>query len=180
MTSAILENAWWFSIPILGGGAYVGIVHKRVARQMADMTGYTESEKFFTISASLLPYPFMAATIWTPFTSMAALVHVGIGVYVIGLLLYVSTLRFFIMAPTEKMLSGGPYRISRNPMYVSATLMFSGICIMTTNAILLGILVIMAVLQHFMILAEERACTTKYGAAYERYMTEVSRYVPRV
>jgi protein-S-isoprenylcysteine O-methyltransferase Ste14 len=33
---------------------------------MSDMTGYTAREKFFTISASLAPYPFVIATIWVP------------------------------------------------------------------------------------------------------------------
>ncbi len=177
MTSPMFENAWWLCIPILGGGMYIWAMHKSIAKRMADMTGYTNNEKFFTISASLLPYLFMAITIWTSFTSIKALFYVGAAVYIVGLLLYVTTLRIFIISPAEKMLTDGPFRVSRNPMYVSATTMFLGICIVTTSALLFVILAVMVILQHLMILAEERACIIKWGVQYDSYMTKVPRYL---
>ena len=52
-----------------------------------------------------------------------------------------------------------------------------GICLVTANAVLFGILVMLLVLQHFMILAEERACQRKYGATYVQYARTVPRYL---
>ena len=143
---------------------------------MADMTGYTNREKLITISASLLPYPFMIMTIWTAFTSVKQLLYIGLAIYVAGLMLYFATLRIFIQTPIAKRLSEGPFRLSRNPMYLSATLMFFGICVMTLDTVLSIILIVMFMLQHFMILAEERACRLKYGPAYEEYTKKVPRY----
>lgn len=71
----------------------------------------------------------------------------------------------------------GPYRLSRNPLYVSVGLVFLGICLATANVVLSGILVLLLVLQHFMILAEERACLQTYGALYARYAETVPRYL---
>ncbi len=47
---------------------------------------------------------------------------------------------------------------------------------MTLDIVLCIILIVMFILQHFMILAEERACRLKYGPAYEEYTKEVPRY----
>jgi len=156
---------------------YILAMHKNVAKRMADMKGYTIKEKIFTISASILPYPFMIATIWTVFTSLKPLLYIGLAFYIIGLTPYILTIRIFVKTPIDRQFSGGPFRVSRNPMYVSATLMFLGICIMTTNTVLFVILIIMVILQHFMILAEERVCILKYGVNYESYIKEVPRYV---
>lgn len=71
----------------------------------------------------------------------------------------------------------GPYRFSRHPMYVSATAVFTGICLATASIILAVYLVIAVLLQHFMILAEERICKGKYNAAFEDYMKKVPRYL---
>ncbi len=156
---------------------YIFAMHKSIAKHMADMTGYTNTEKFFTISASLLAYVFMAISIWAPFTPTKALLCIGVAVYIAGSVLYFSTLRVFILSPTDKMLTDGPFKMSRNPMYVSATTMFLGICILTTSAVLLVTLAVMVPLQHFMILAEERTCILKYEVQYSTYMEKVPRYI---
>lgn len=61
-------------------------------------------------------------------------------------------------------------------MYVSATAVFLGICLVTANGVLSGYWVLLVVLQHFMILAEERICRLRYGEGFERYLQQVPRY----
>lgn len=171
-----LLNAWLLCIPLLIAFA-VGALNKDLAKRMSDMTGYDTREKFFTVSASLAPYPFMIATVWTPFTFIKPLLYGGLAVYAIGVVSFIATLRVFATTPLDKPFSDSVYRVSRNPLYVSATLIFFGICLVTTNLVLLANLVILVVLQHFMILAEERVCKEKYGATYVRYMKTVPRYL---
>ncbi len=171
-----LTNAWLLCLPLLGGGLYLGAARKDVARRMSDMTGYTAKERFFTIAASLAPYPFMIVSAWTPFISNTPLLVAGFVVYSIGMVLLVSTVLVFVKTPADKPILDGAYRYSRNPIYVSATIVFLGICLATTNLVLLAILVILFALQHFMILAEERICRQRYGTAYARYMEKTPRY----
>jgi len=144
---------------------------------MSDMTGYNSRERFFTIMASLAPYPFMLFTIWTSFTPLKPLLYAGLILYCSGMAAFYASIRTIIITPPGKPLSAGLYRLSRNPVYVSASLVFMGICTATANLPLCGYLVILLVFQHFMILAEERTCGQKYGVVYEKYCEIVPRYL---
>jgi protein-S-isoprenylcysteine O-methyltransferase Ste14 len=170
-------NAWLLCVPLLLPGIFVGVVRKDVAKRMSDMTGYSAKEKFFTVAASIAPYPFVVLTLWTPFTKTKALFGCGLAVYLIGIATLLCTLYVFANTPADQPIVTGPYRWSRNPFYVSAGMVFLGICLATANPLLLGILLVLLVLQHFMILAEERACQQKYGALYAQYAKRVPRYL---
>jgi protein-S-isoprenylcysteine O-methyltransferase Ste14 len=170
-------NAWWLSLPLVLSMGYIGVAKKEVARRMADMTGYNGRERFFTVSASLAPYPFMIATVWIPFTTYKPALFLGLAIYVTAAVLFFATLRVFGATSGDRRLSAGPFRITRNPLYVAATLMFLAVTIVTMNLLLLVWLVAMCIPQHFMILAEERVCREKYGTEFEGYMVEVPRYL---
>jgi protein-S-isoprenylcysteine O-methyltransferase Ste14 len=172
-------NAWMLCIPFLLPAFFIGAMRKDIAKRMSDMTGYDIKEKFFTISASLAPYPFMAVTAWTPFTTLKPFFCAGIILYCIGIAGFYSTIFVFANTPPNKPLSTGVYRFSRNPMYISSTLIFFSICLATANLLLLSYLIMLSVLQHFMILAEERACMEKYGMVYHEYTRNVPRYLLR-
>lgn len=170
-------NAWLLSFPFfLLIMCMVGMKRDVVGR-MSDMSGFTAREKFFTTSASLLPYPFMIATIWVPLTSMPFLLYTGLLVYFLGMALLASSLKVIIKTPPDQPFTSGPYRFSRNPMYVAATAVFAGICLATANPVLAGYLAVIILTQHFMILAEERACRLKYGLPFESYLKRVPRYL---
>jgi protein-S-isoprenylcysteine O-methyltransferase Ste14 len=93
------------------------------------------------------------------------------------MVLFASTHKVIKQTPYDQTFSTGPYRLSRNPLYVAATLVFAGICLATANPLLAGYLAFAVLLQHFMILAEERICREKYGNAFEGYMKRVPRYL---
>lgn len=148
-----------------------------IAKRMSDMTGYTGKERIFTILASIAPYPFMIATVWTPFTKMAPLLCLGILLYTFGIVSFVATLKVIVETRSEDLFRNGPFRFTRNPLYVSATIVFLGICLVTSNILLIAYLAIATFLQHMMILAEERICKDKYGIAYLDYLKRVPRYL---
>jgi len=172
-----LLNAWLLCVPLLAHGIIIVALRKDVARRMSDMTGYTSRERLVTAAASLAPYPWMALTVWTPFVPGLGWLIPGAAVYAAGLCSLVATVHVFLKTPPDKPFSEGIFKVSRNPLYVSATLMFLGISILTRNAVLLGFLIVNLVLQHFMILAEERVCRQKYGDWYGRYLEKVPRYL---
>jgi len=170
-------NAWLLSLPFFALGVIFMGMKREIAERMSDMTGYGAREKSFTVAASLAPYPFMLATVWTPFTGILPLVCLGLLLYVIGMALYTLTLRVIIQTPPDRPFSSGPYRLPRNPLYVAATVVLAGICLATANPVLAGYLAIAVLPQHFMILAEERICREKYGDVFESYMQRVPRYL---
>ncbi len=170
-------NAWLLSLPFFLLVTLMAGTKREVIKRMSDMAGYTTGEKIITICASLSPYPFMIATVWAPFTSSLPLIIAGSLVYIAGMALLAASLRAIIATPLDEPFAAGPYRISRNPMYVSATAVFAGISLVTANLALVVYLVITTLLQHFMILAEERSCRLKYGAQFENYAERVLRYL---
>jgi protein-S-isoprenylcysteine O-methyltransferase Ste14 len=172
-----IRNAWILSLPFSALGVLFMGTNKDIAKRMSDMTGYSKKEKFFTILASIAPYPFMIATAWIPFTTMLPLLYLGIVLYIFGMASFMASLKIIIETPHDEPFRAGPYRFTRNPLYVSATTVFVGICLATANIILIAYLVIATVLQHFMILAEERICREKYGLDFEVYQKKVPRYL---
>lgn len=79
---------------------------------------------------------------------------------------------------TTALVTTGPFRFSRNPLYVSLTLCYLGIAIATQTlwAILL-LLVVLAVIQRGVIDREERYLERKFGADYIRYKERVRRWI---
>jgi len=170
-------NAWLLSLPFLIIGAIFMALKKDITKRMSDMTGYTAKEKSVTIAASIAPYPFMVATLWIPFTPMLSLLCLGLTLYAAGMTLFAMSLKVIIRTPPNELFSSGPYRFSRNPLYVAATIVFMGICLATANIVLAGYLAIAVILQHFMILAEERICMEKYGREFDGYTKRTPRYL---
>ena len=80
--------------------------------------------------------------------------------------------------PSPELLLDGPYRFTRNPMYVGVTLFQIGLGVTLDNLwiSLLSAPALLAV--HFIaVLPEERYLSEKFGAPYERYLTRVRRYL---
>jgi protein-S-isoprenylcysteine O-methyltransferase Ste14 len=170
-------NAWLMSVPFLALVACMVGRKRDVVKRMSDMTGYSRSEKLLTVSASLSPYPFTLATIWVPFTSSVLLICLGLLVYVLGMAILAASLNAIIETPLGEPFATGPYLFSRNPIYVGATAVLLGICLATVNLGLFVYVVVATLLQHFMILAEERICRIKFGALFDRYTERVPRYL---
>lgn len=98
-------------------------------------------------------------------------------VYAAGtVILLVATIHFARPDQTG-MNTAGIYRISRNPMYVGYFFYFLGCVMLTRSLLLLVALVVFQVSAHWMILAEERWCISRFGAEYLHYMGQVRRYL---
>ena len=176
MFTPSIWNAWPLSAGFVFLSGILMITRRDIARRMSDMTGYTIKEKLLTILASLAPYPFMLLTIWTPFTTTLPLLLCGMLIYLLGMFCFIASLQVILTTPPGELFLTGPYRLTRNPVYVSATLVFLGIGLATASWPLLLYLAAATLLQHQMIVAEERICLKKYGRGYEVYMKSAPRY----
>ena len=75
------------------------------------------------------------------------------------------------------LISGGPYAISRNPMYVGWTLLYGGGAFITRNAWMSVSFPVVAGLIHRDVLGEEHALERAFGEEYVRYRKLVRRYL---
>ena len=80
--------------------------------------------------------------------------------------------------PATCLVTHGPFRFSRNPMYVAMTMLYAGATLMLRNGWLLVLLPVLMVLMHVaVVLREERYLGKKFGADYEAYCARVRRYL---
>lgn len=80
--------------------------------------------------------------------------------------------------PTTALVTTGPFRFSRNPLYTSLTLCYAGIALAAESlwAILL-LLPVLVVIRRGVIDREERYLEGKFGADYSQYKARVRRWV---
>jgi protein-S-isoprenylcysteine O-methyltransferase Ste14 len=80
--------------------------------------------------------------------------------------------------PTTQIVQGGPFRITRNPMYLQMVLVCIGIAVLLDN---LWIVILTAgcayALQRFAIAPEERYLERKFGETYLAYKRKVRRWL---
>ena len=83
-----------------------------------------------------------------------------------------------VRKPTTGIVTGGVFRFSRNPIYLSMMLGFLGVAVLTGSLwLLLLALPLMAILQNGVIKPEERYLERKFGAQYLSYKVRVRRWV---
>ena len=85
---------------------------------------------------------------------------------------------FDVRKPTSAIVTKGPYRFSRNPSYVSLTLLYGGIaCLVNSLWVLLMVVPAVTVMHFGVIKREERYLEAKFGDEYREYKTTVRRWV---
>jgi protein-S-isoprenylcysteine O-methyltransferase Ste14 len=83
--------------------------------------------------------------------------------------------------PPKHLVVKGLYRYVRNPMYVSVVTILVGeaILFMSKNVLIeAGVFLALAYL--FVVFYEERVLRKQFGESYERYLQQVSRWIPRL
>ena len=80
--------------------------------------------------------------------------------------------------PTTAIVTGGPYRFTRNPLYLSMTLMYGGITTLA-NALPAALLlpIVLHVMRRGVIEREERYLEGKFGDEYLDYKARVRRWI---
>ena len=82
------------------------------------------------------------------------------------------------MKPTTALVTDGPFRYSRNPIYVAWTLLYLGVAFLVNALwILLLVVPVLLVLRYGVIAREEAYLTRTFGDAYRQYTTQVRRWL---
>ena len=109
----------------------------------------------------------------------ALILACGIGLVLSARLLFTRTGQSPIpWKPTPELILRGPYRFTRNPMYVGVTLFVVGLGLML-NDLWMSLFAAPALLAvHFIaVLPEERYLAEKFGASYGSFLATVRRYL---
>jgi len=80
--------------------------------------------------------------------------------------------------PTIALVENGPYRFSRNPIYIGLLLIYFGLATALTSVwALLFLPALLAVVHYGIVLREESYLTKKFGAPYKSYQARVPRWL---
>ena len=110
----------------------------------------------------------------------------GLPLTVLGVWLAVREKNRFMRAGTtflpgresEKLVTDGAYKFTRNPMYVAMVLALLGLWPLTGGwSPLAPLIVFIALIQHFYIRREERMLTARFGEEYLAYKASVRRWI---
>ena len=111
---------------------------------------------------------------------------VGAGLVIAGFALAIAARATFEKAgtnvnpslPAIAVVTAGPYRFTRNPMYVSLAVAFVGLALLTRVGWLLILLPFVLALMHWgVVRREERYLARKFGGEYQAYRIRVRRYL---
>jgi len=123
---------------------------------------------------------------WLVFLPGLALEIGAFSLLAIGFLLFFWSMLPFLVNKTSalpwtadsKLLVGGPYRFSRNPMYASMALLYLGISLQLGSGIAIILLVpVIFIMNQYVIKGEEAYLTRTFGEEYRNYQQKVRRWL---
>jgi len=124
----------------------------------------------------LWPMPiFPAAAFWTGL----AIVTIGMGIAIWGRrTMRAAGTNINPSLPALAIVQSGPFRYSRNPLYLALTLLFVGLTLAFNTWWGIVILVPLVIVMHVgVVLREERYLEQKFGETYRQYRSKVRRYL---
>ena len=80
--------------------------------------------------------------------------------------------------PTTAIITGGPFRFTRNPFYLALTVLYAGIAIASDSVWVMGLLIpVLLIMNRGVIDREEKYLDRKFGEEYRRYKGTVRRWL---
>jgi protein-S-isoprenylcysteine O-methyltransferase Ste14 len=160
----------WLAVLVFPGRFVARTGHPadlRPDRKAKIMSGLTQ---FFWIGATLYSIflPLRPGILW--FTT-------GLLIFGGGLALLISATLSVARAEAGKPFTGGIYRFSRHPMYLSMILVYTAVSVAAASWLFALITIVTFFLQRSQAIQEENYCLNKFGQAYRQYLARTPRWI---
>jgi protein-S-isoprenylcysteine O-methyltransferase Ste14 len=168
-----LWNGWLLILPAF----FIFLLGTMINKEKFDMPSIPKNEeRYYSMTIIIIfvcfIYPFFLplelGTIW---------LYLGFIIYLPGMILLTLAEINFITTQQDTLVTKGVYRVSRNPMYLGALIVFVSIGIACMAWFYLMLAIIYFILSNIIILSEERFCLGKYGEKYEKYLNTTPRWI---
>jgi protein-S-isoprenylcysteine O-methyltransferase Ste14 len=139
---------------------------------------FNKKERILALSTHVAIMPFsIIYSIFLPLKIGTAWFYIGLVIFILALVMSLMTIIGFAITPVDKPVTGGIYRISRHPIYLSGFLLNLSIGIACASWVVLLCAILWIVLWHMVVPTEERFLAEKYGDAYREYMNRTPRWI---
>ncbi|OGQ83753.1 MAG: hypothetical protein A3F90_04525 [Deltaproteobacteria bacterium RIFCSPLOWO2_12_FULL_60_19] len=80
--------------------------------------------------------------------------------------------------PPERLVAGGPYAYTRNPMYLGHLIYLTGLTLSFHSLLAAAITLVTAIWFHRRVVADEERLAVRLGEPYQHYCASVKRWLP--
>jgi len=171
-----LLNAWigpvvsWLTV------LFLLLINPKAIGRLMDMSWYSKSDKIASYTTLIIMIILMALSAGIPLHVDSLWFYPGISLFIFGIIFNLIALYNYGTTPANKAIVTGMYKISRNPLYLSWTIVLIGMTIASQSWLFFILSITYHIPNHYLILAEERYCIETYGQTYEDYKAKVPRY----
>jgi protein-S-isoprenylcysteine O-methyltransferase Ste14 len=152
------------------------IFPEETVRRLYGKPGWTDKQARFAKVGLPFALTAMVLILFTPLKIGHSLFWIGLMLFLIGLAGFIFALHTFNITSLGEPVTGGLYKFSRNPQWVTFAMVMIGISLMVSSWTILALVMVRIVMNHFRILGEEGGLELQYGASYLEYKKTVSRY----
>jgi protein-S-isoprenylcysteine O-methyltransferase Ste14 len=173
-------NAWIFVLYTLAIVFLLPVINKSTKETggITVASVYNRREMKILYSYHIIVFVLLIYSVFLPLKLGTAWFYAGLPIALLGLAIYTMVIASFATTPLDReVLSKGPYRFSRHPMYLSSSLAYVGVGIACASWLFLSLSVAYTVLSLISTVPEERFLIEKYGDAYREYMSKTRRWV---
>ena len=147
-----------------------------ILKKMGDVPYERGEKRAFVISVVILLL-LSVYSVFLPLKLGTVWFYVGLGIYVVGLVMFLTAIMNVATTPLGQPFTKGMYRYSRHPMYFSGVITYVGVSVTSASWIFLLLSVVTAVLLASGAIAEERGCLETYGDEYREYLNRTPRWI---
>ena len=173
-------NAWIFILYTLVIVFLLPAINKS-AKETGGITiasVYNRREMIILYSYHIIVFMLLIYSIFLPLRLGTVWFYTGLPIALLGLAIYTMVIVSFATTPLDReVLTKGPFRYSRHPMYLSSSLAYIGIGIACASWLFLLLSVAYTVLSLISAIPEERFLLEKYGDAYREYKDRTPRWI---
>ena len=168
-------NAWIFMLPLIIISIFgVRLFGERVS---GENSSDTRMEKLSFVCMHLIVIASYVYSVFLPLKLETPWFYISLLIYLTGMLITIIAMLNFTTTAMDKPVTKGIYTFSRNPMYIGEFLINISISIACFSWIFFLVAVIVPILEHNIVVSEERFCLKKYGNAYREYMNRTPRWI---
>ena len=139
-------------------------------------------------SLMIIFYSIVVGNIWLSikewdnlFLNVPGLRFVGAFFFIVGVAIY-AWCRMYMSKKIEfggkdHLITQGPYKYTRNPLYIADTLIFLGFALFSNSMLVIILMTLLVFTLLLLPLIEESWLLEQYGEKYRRYKAKVPRYI---